>query len=263
MENTLIEENKVINKKIFIKVLIGIIILIILGIFGFNLFINRIISEADKNLNMDEFDKAIYYYQIALKYNVGKDQDIKNKIQLCNDIKGSSFAYNWGLDLLNKKDYFKAISSFERVISQDEKRYNLAQAKIAESKELYVQSKIESAKYYRENNNYDQAIRILKLILDDNPNNETAKLLITQYEADKDAVLKAKNEANKAREIEEQRIAKSNSKPVRDTSVLIESAFRADIERFVQKGLSDEEINQWLDSFTSPEYRDIAKKFYR
>ncbi|WP_156922742.1 hypothetical protein [Desulfitobacterium metallireducens] len=194
------EKNKGIKKKIFVKVLIGIIILIILGISGLNLFINRIISEADKNLNMDEFDKAMHYYQIALKYNIGKDQDIKSKIQLCNDLKGSLFAYNAGLDLLNKKDYVEAIRTFGYVNPQDEKRYNLAQAKIAESEELYVESKIESAKYYREHDNYVQAIKILKLILDDDPNNETAKSLITQYEADKDAYLKAKTAKYQAEE---------------------------------------------------------------
>lgn len=203
MENTIIEEkNKAVNKKVFIKVLISIIIilmLVILGIFGFNLFINRIISEGDKSLDIDAFDKAMHYYEVALKYNIGKDQEIKDKIQLCNDINASSFQYNLGLDLFNKKDYTKAISSFEHVVPQDEKRYDLAQAKIAESGKLYVESKIENAKYYRENDNYDQAIRILKLILDDDPNNETAKSLIAQYEAEKAVYLKEKSVKDQAK----------------------------------------------------------------
>lgn len=213
MENIIIEEkSKGKNKKI-LKALIGIIILLILlvlGIFGFNLFINRAISEGDKSLNMDEFDKAMHYYQVALKYNIGKDQEIKDKIQLCNDINASSFQYNLGLDLFNKKDYIKAISSFECVVSQDEKRYNLAQDKIAESEELYVESKIERAKYYREHDNYDQTIKISKLILDDDPNNETAKSLITQYEADKNTYLKAKDAKRVAQqEAELQKIKES------------------------------------------------------
>ncbi|AHF08360.1 hypothetical protein [Desulfitobacterium metallireducens] len=66
MEELLIEEekNKIPKKKVSIRAIIGITILLIVGVIGFELFINHFISEADKNLNMDKYGEAKQYYQI-------------------------------------------------------------------------------------------------------------------------------------------------------------------------------------------------------
>ena len=142
---------------------------------------NLNITKADQDFKIDKFDDARQSYQIALDYK--EDVNVENKIELCKKLDTSITEFNTGTDLFNKKDYVKAVSSFKKVILEDEKRFSLAKDKIAESIKLYSDGEFSQAKDLANNKKYTQAIAHIDLILSLDPSNETAKTLSTQYSA--------------------------------------------------------------------------------
>lgn len=250
MENSKIygEKNTINKKKIYKRAIIGIVILllIIISIIGYNLFMNYIISEANKNSAEDEYDKAKQYYQIELKYSIGMDKGIQTKIQLCDSLQASLNRFNEGTDLLNNKKYIEAINAFKGVIPEDEKRFNIAKDKIVESRDLYLEDKFSKAEAFKSNNDYTSAIETINSILNFDPNNEKAKTLLAQYEAD----LKAVQAAAKAKE-EAERTAQSKAKTEANSNAFSEANLRVAIEGMVRRGVSDDAINEWLNIISS------------
>jgi len=142
---------------------------------------NLNIVKADQDFKIDKFDDARQSYQIALDYK--EDVSVENKIELCKKLDASKSEFDTGTDLFNKKNYVKAVTSFKKVIVEDEKRFNLAKDKIAESIKLFSDGEFSQAKGLVDNKKYGEAVAHIGLVLSLDPNNETAKTLNTQYSA--------------------------------------------------------------------------------
>jgi len=208
---------------------------------------NLNITEADKSFKMEKFVEAREYYKTALSFKA--DNSVQSKIQLCDDIEASYKEFNNGTDLFNKKNYLGAYTAFKKVIPQDEKRFALAKDKISESSKLYIDDEITQAKDSASTKDYQIAIKQIDAVLVFDPNNETAKTLKTQYQADLDAKLvadKAKADADaKAQELAK---ARAQAKADADAKALAKT-------QGVRIGMSKQEV---LDSnWGSPE--DINK----
>lgn len=193
MEETPIvkENNKFLKIRYLIAAVIG-IVLIVSGIWIYQYTsknFNLNVSEAEKSFKMEKYAEAKQYYQTALKYKANKD--IQTKTKLCDDLQSSLNEFNRGTDLFNKKDYLGAVSAFKGVIAQDEKRFNMASDKISESSKLYIEELFGKAKDFASKADYTSAISNIELILAFNPNNDAAKTLKTQYQADLEAKIAA------------------------------------------------------------------------
>lgn len=209
--NTLpIEDTKNSKKKNVWGVIIVFCILTTMCVVGYNQYqgynnrnFNLNLTEAEKDFKMDKFSDAKRYYETALKYKT--DVNVQTRIKLCDSLQSSLNEFNKGTDSFNKKDYLGAVSSFKGVIPEDVKRFSSAKDKIAESSKLYIESEFAQAKDYANKTDYQNAISDMDLILAFDPNNDNAKTLKTQYQADsdaKDAAVKAKALADeKAKEL--------------------------------------------------------------
>lgn len=189
-ENPIVKGNSLFLKK---KYILGIIILagilIAASIIGFNKYeeyntknFDVNIAEAEQNFNMDKFSEAKQYYQTALKYKM--DNSVQTKVQLSDDLEASLKNFNNGTELFDKKDYLGAYTAFKKVIPQDEKRFNLAKDKIAESSKLYIDGEFEQAKDSASKADYQKAIDSMSSILSIDANNVNAKTLQSQYQSD-------------------------------------------------------------------------------
>ncbi|MBA5850426.1 hypothetical protein H2684_03735 [Clostridium sp. cel8] len=79
-----------------------------------------------------------------MKYK--NDDEIKNKIKLCNKMNSSYENFINGMDFFNKKDYLNAYNDLKQVIPEDKKRYDKARDKGNESLTLYINNQITEAK---------------------------------------------------------------------------------------------------------------------
>ncbi|WP_025248582.1 hypothetical protein [Desulfitobacterium metallireducens] len=97
---------------------------------------------------------------------------------------------------------------------------------------------------FKGKNDYTSAIETVKFILDFDPNNEKAKALLAQYEAD----IEAENAAAKAKE-EAERDAQSKAEA--SSNGVTKETVRVAIDGLVRRGASDDAINEWLDILSS------------
>lgn len=89
---------------------------------------------ADENI---EFDDAVRIFNI-LEYNVlDSNSDFKIINKNLRDLKNSRVAYANAMEAFNNKNYEEAIKFFKKV-DRDDKNYELAEEKIAESNELMI-----------------------------------------------------------------------------------------------------------------------------
>jgi tetratricopeptide (TPR) repeat protein len=223
------------SKRLIPRAFLGIGVLLAVVIIGFELFNNYILSMADQNFNKDEFAIAKQYYQTALHYSLRKDDNIQTKIQNCNIMQSSLDEFNRGTELLKNKSYLSAINAFQGVIPQDEKRFDLAKDKIAESRNLYIEELVGKAKSFESQKEYNSAIQSVKEILDFDPNNESAKTLLTQYE-------------NELAQIEAQQ---AKAKADASKKEALETKVSETIAKLRARGVSEDAIKEYLDILSS------------
>lgn len=95
------------------------------------------VAIAEKIFQVDKFNDAKKYYNVALKYK--NDTSIKTKIVLCDAMSTSLNSFNQATTLFNDKNYIEAYSTFKTVVPADKKRYLLAQIKAKDSLKLYTE----------------------------------------------------------------------------------------------------------------------------
>lgn len=201
MVNNIINDevkNKIDKKKILKKAVISAFIFIITVLVGLILFYKYTLYQAEKNFSMDKYPEAKQFYQTALKFSLGLDWDIVNKIKSCDDLQSSLNEFNRGTEALNNKSYFSAMTAFKKVSPKDQKRFDLAKDKIVESQNLYIEATLDQAQKYNSEENYDLAIRGVQNALNLDPSNERAKELLAEYKADEAARRKAGSERAEA-----------------------------------------------------------------
>lgn len=161
---------------------------------------NQFLSDANRAINSEKYDKAIILYDEALNYK--ESPEIREKRYLAELLKKSKNTYNTAKKLMDNKDYLSAIDMFKKVDKQDIKRYSTIQNKISECTKLYISSNLKSANESLTNNKFDQANTYLDNILKLDANNTDAKKLkdaiiqAIQKQKDNQAAAKAKVEEN-------------------------------------------------------------------
>lgn len=191
-------DKKNVKKIVIISVIFIIIIAGIgLGIYKYNKVqaYNKLITTANKDMDLGKYDEAITLFQESLKYK--KDSSIEKNIKLATSLEKFKKIYNDGAKLENDKKYLEAIEKFKMIDKSGLKWYNNAQKKIEECKKQYISQNLESANNAFNNNSYDDANKYLDDILKIDSNNKDAKNLKTSI----DKIVKEQNE--KA-EVEEQ-----------------------------------------------------------
>lgn len=206
-----VEKIKLFFVKYKMKIIITVIIIFVgvLGVYKYDIYLknknfNNNIVLAESNYKSDKFNTAKKYYETALKYK--DDNNVKNKIKLCDNMQSSYDNFNKGIDLFNKKDYLNAYNALREVIPEDKKRYDEAKNKIDESANLYINNQIVQAQNLVNKEQYQDAINSIDPVLYIESNNEKitvlknqAKELQSQYkskleEKDKqDAINKVRN----------------------------------------------------------------------
>lgn len=122
------------------KIIIGIIICVLIigvpsSVYAYNSYnYNLHYNKAQVDIESDEYDNAILNFNEAVNYRKNNSEEINEQIKLVEDLKIYKAIYEDGLGRVKKKKYLEAISVFEKIKKQDEKRYELAQKKIYESK---------------------------------------------------------------------------------------------------------------------------------
>ncbi len=165
-------------KKIATPVLV-ILGFIILG-FGINKYnkirsYDNLITEANKYMDSDEYDKAIALFKQSLDYK--NDPNVERSIKLAGNLKTAKSIYDNGVSLMNNKDYEGAIQQFQKITQEDDKLYSAAQKKITECKKNFISQNIELANNDIKNNKYDEASKYIDNILKMDSNNAEAKKL--------------------------------------------------------------------------------------
>ncbi len=130
-------------------------------------------------MEIENYDKAIENYEKTLDYKNNKD--IVDKINLAKEIKESKANYEKAMELYNKKDYLGALESFKKVSKRDSKRFNLAQDKIKECINIYVNENLDKAKALAKDKKYKEAHAYLDKVLSIDKENVVAKNLKDQY----------------------------------------------------------------------------------
>lgn len=120
-----ITDKKNFNKKYFVFGGIVLCILISLSAVCYYYF-NRImpyynaLNTANKDMSLEQYDKAITSYQEALKYR--SNPNIDAQINNAKILKDSKDAYDTAMKEMDARQYLEAIETFKKVDKQDIKR---------------------------------------------------------------------------------------------------------------------------------------------
>lgn len=201
---------KIMSKCIIIAILA--ICVLILGykgaVYAYNRYnYNKYYTQASELLSAEKYDEAILNFNKALEYDDKSLDKINNQVELAKQLKISKLNYEEGINLLNNKDYLKAIDKFKNVIKDDKKRYDLAKQKIKESSDYYIKENIEKAESLANEKKYSEAIKYLDIILDFDSSNEEAIQLKKEYN---DMIKKIEEE--RLKKLEEERLRKLQEK---------------------------------------------------
>lgn len=208
------------NKTIIVIIItIAIIIAVPAVVYGYNSYnYNKYYNLALQNLEEDKYEEAITEFNKALEFKSDKNDEINTQVNLIEKLKQSKADYEKGDALFNERKYIEAIASFEKVIKEDEKRYNTAQEKISESRNLFISENISKAKEQADNKNYEEAIKFLDTVINFDASNNEAIELKNQYtaEIEREKVELAKKEAE---EKAKQQVAQNSPKQSNPSSV--------------------------------------------
>jgi hypothetical protein len=129
------ESTQVVNKNKWFLIITVVVALLIVALAGMNYNNNKQFNShvalADNLLSQDKLSVAVDNYNIALGYK--KDSAVQDKLVLANKLGASNDCFNKATDAFNNKDYLTAYNNYKLVIPEDTKRYESAQAKMAES----------------------------------------------------------------------------------------------------------------------------------
>jgi len=172
------------------------------------------------NIKEDKFDEAVSNFNTSLKYGKKFKKDINDKINLITKLKTSKSNFQEAEKLMQDKKYLHAIESFNKVIKEDEKRYELSLKKADESKKLFIKENIDEAKKSSEEKKYNDALNYLDVALKEFPQDEETLNLQKQYkealkrqkEEEARALQKKKEEEEKAKKAAEEADRKAAEK---------------------------------------------------
>lgn len=158
---------------------------------------NKYLSSYEQNFEEENYEVALSSLNGANELKSVDNYDEKeNK---CEILKISLSDYNNGIEYLNQKKYKLASESFQKVSIEDDERYNIAQEKLLECKNLYRNEIIETSKTLSASGDYDKAVSVLDSI----ESTEQVKALTTEYKdlKNKQEEAKKQDELKKQQEI--------------------------------------------------------------
>lgn len=203
-----LKENMMLKKKRNLFVSIAILIVLVLipsVVYGYNSYsYKKHYNLALENLNQDKYEEAKIEFSKALEYKKNKEKEINTQTSLIDKLKLSKSDYEQAVILFNEKKYIESIAAFEKVIKEDEERYNEAQEKVKESKALFVSDNLNKAKEEATSKKFQEAISYLDTIINFDSSNSEAVELKNQYtsEIEKIEVAKKETEAKAKKETE-------------------------------------------------------------
>lgn len=178
----------------------GVIALIIIALASYNFYSNQqynaAMARAEQSLSNDDFGAAKASYQAAEKYK--NTSDVQDKVKKCDTLQDSFNQFNRANDAFTKKDYLTAFNAYNKVVSQDEKRYQTAHDKAVESSKLYSDGELAAAKDLATQADYPGALNHLDNILKIDSSNSSVSALEIDYKNKMisiEAEKKAKEEA--------------------------------------------------------------------
>ena len=168
----------------------GILVLAIIAILGASTFgaykyfnyknYKKLADSGNTYLEKKDYNKAISTFKESLKYKY--DKNIKNSLELAEDLKEDQDAYNKALKFFSEKKYLQAITELKKIKSNNKDLYNKALDKINECTKEYVKVNIESAKEAISKGDYIGAKGYLSLVLAQDSSNSEALELIKKCE---------------------------------------------------------------------------------
>lgn len=203
------------KRNLFISIAILIVLTLIPSVaYGYNSYsYKKHYNLGLENLKQDKYEEATAEFNKALEYKKSKANEINTQTALIEILRQSKTDYEQGLALLGEKKYTEAITIFEKVVKEDEKRYSEAQGKISESKSLFTSENINKAKQEAGNKRYQEAIKFLDNVINFDSSNNEASELKNQYTSEIEKIEEAKKEAEaKAKKTVEEKVTKGEEK---------------------------------------------------
>lgn len=210
--NTLKETSKIEESKDFLlchlyflkrhkAILISTVIVIILACIAGGIF--KFISDSNYEKGMEAIDKGNYDQAITyLEKSHGKKAE--QSLDLAASLKVSEKNYILGMDLYSQKEYEKALSKLETVISEFPE-YNKVKEAIAECDKILVNECLGYAQTLCNKSEYDDAYFMVQKALEYDSNSNEALML-------NDEIVKKKNEAETKKQEEEAKAEKARKK---------------------------------------------------
>ncbi|MDZ4956907.1 hypothetical protein GNF51_14060, partial [Clostridium perfringens] len=208
------------NKKI--KIIVASLILLIVAVpsvvYGYNYHsYNKDLKHAETLLSDEQYDDSVETF-LSLKSSKFSNNDsdfIDSKVTLALELKQSKESFEAAVNLLDEKKYIEAIDHFNNVKESDKKRYDQAQEKIKDARNLYVTDNITKAKDEANNKEYDNAISLLETVLKFDSNNEEVIKSKNEYNLE---VQKIKDEEASKKEADNQISSQISEKQATNTS---------------------------------------------
>ncbi|MCR3761798.1 hypothetical protein KYB31_22755 [Clostridium felsineum] len=134
---------------------------------------NKLMSNAEKNMGLGNYTKAINLYKQSLSYK--NDDAIVKDIKVAQNLKKIQDTYNEGIKIMNSKKYLEVIDKFKKMSKLNKKLYLSAQDKIKQCIKKYDDVNMQLASDAYKNKKYDDANNYLQNILKVDTNNSDAK----------------------------------------------------------------------------------------
>lgn len=130
----------------------------------------------------NELDDANNILQEISKIDPKKDvKQFDSELDSAKAISASKASYDQGIQQMNNKQFPDAIASFQKVIKEDQERYNDAQKKINDCKKAFIDTTLQKAKDAASNKDYQTALDSIDQGLKVDPNNQEALKLKSDF----------------------------------------------------------------------------------
>jgi tetratricopeptide (TPR) repeat protein len=170
---------------------------------------NTLIREAELSVQNDQFDEAVSLYNLAVNYQKKSQAEVAVKIENINTLKESKKVYEdalkqYDLKQYDLKQYLEAMDTFSKVSESDSKRYELAQIKISQCKQQYIETTLQTIRDRASNKEFENALELSESVLKVDPQHLDALNLkqedtaaMEKIKEEKEKVTKALEEAQK------------------------------------------------------------------